>query len=131
MPDSRRTLLLILALLLPFLLTACETTHYIFHPPASDTGRICVTQCGATREFCRGNEMQRAQREKASCERSADAAFYACMAQPVPREREKDKTKDCEKQRKSCWTSENTWRCDTDYRECYVNCGGMIEEYKE
>ncbi len=111
------------------LLAGCATTSYIYSPPASDQGRFCVTQCAGTREACRGNEMQRAQHEKASCERSSDTTYRACMAQPVPREREKEKAQDCEKKRKSCWSYEDTSRCETNYRECFVNCGGVVEEH--
>ena len=73
--------------------------------------------------------MKRAQMEKASCERSSDTAYRACMAQPVAKEHEKDKTQDCEKKKKSCWSYEDTDRCETDYRQCFVNCGGAVEEH--
>lgn len=126
-PSCRRLAVALLA----FGLAACETTHYTFRPPATDAGRICTTQCGANREHCRGNEMQRAQRERATCERSADHAFQSCMAQPVPKEREGDKARDCEKKRRSCWSYEDTERCDSDYRQCFVNCGGLVEERTE
>lgn len=116
-------------LLTAALLSGCETTYYTFRPPASDAGRICVTQCASTREACRGHEMERAQREKASCERSADTAYRACMGQPVPKEKEKDKAQDCDKKRKSCWSYEDTERCETEYRECFVNCGGAVEQH--
>ncbi len=129
MRPALRPLPLVLALLATTLLSGCESTHYVFRPPASDQGRMCVTQCAGTREACRGNEIRRAQGEKATCERSADASYHTCMAQPVAREKEHDKARDCEKKRKSCWSYENTDRCDDDYRNCFVNCGGSVEEH--
>ena len=131
MSDYRRFFLLLLILLGTWMTSACETTTYIFRPPVTDQGRFCVTQCAAIRETCNGNEIQRAEREKSSCERSSDTAFYICMAQHLPPDAEKDKAKNCEKQRRSCWSSPNTGRCDSDYRDCFVNCGGEIEKHVE
>ena len=62
----------LLLLSLVALLAACTTTTYEFIVPASDAGKLCVTQCAGIREQCRGNEMQRAQHEKAFCERSEE-----------------------------------------------------------
>lgn len=131
MSDTRHFLTLALTVFGLALLTGCETTHYIYHPPASDPGRLCVTQCSATRETCRGNEMQRAQHEKSSCERTSDTTYRACMAQPVAKEQAKEKPQECEKKRKSCWSYEDTERCEANYRECFVNCGGAVEEHTE
>lgn len=108
-------------------LAACETTHYEFTAPKSDQGRFCVTQCAAVREACAGNEMQRAQSEKYTCERSNDVALRACLNKAT----NKDQEKDCERRRKHCWTGENMGRCEADYRQCFVNCGGAIRTYKQ
>ena len=117
----------ILALIAALALSGCESTYYIFKAPESDQGRMCVTQCASTKESCRGHEIQRAQREKATCERTADMVFQACMSKAAT----KDQEKECEKKRKSCWTYEDTDRCETEYRECFVLCGGSVEEHKK
>ena len=109
------------------LFTACETTHYEYFPPHSDQGRICVTQCAGVRESCRNTEMQRAQWEKSSCEHRQESTYRACMA----RADSKDETRACAKKRGSCWASEDTSRCENDYRECFVTCGGRIRTYVE
>lgn len=115
-------LLLLFVLILP---AACKTTRYDYTPPSSEQGRTCVAHCSSIRESCRGNEMQRAQMEKHSCERSSDSTYRACMS----RAGNKDQEKDCERKRSSCWVSENTERCEGVYRECFSNCGGSIRTY--
>jgi hypothetical protein len=109
------------------LLVGCETIHYDYYPPASDQGRMCVTQCGAIKEICKGNEIQRAQSEKEICERSNASNYRACMRNA----KNKDQQKSCDSQKRHCWASENFYACEADYRRCYVNCGGNIREYKE
>lgn len=115
----------LLAVAFGLVLTACETTHYDFVAPQSDQGRFCVTQCASVRETCNGNEMARAQNEKYSCERSNDVMYRTCMHKAT----NKDQEKDCERRRSRCWGTENTGRCDADYRQCFVNCGGAIRTY--
>ena len=112
------------ALLLALLLSACQTTTYEFVVPASDAGKLCVTQCAGIREQCRGNEMQRAQHEKAFCERNADANYRACLATAAS-----NKTDPGKCQRQSCYVSENNYRCESEYQQCFVNCGGRVIEH--
>ncbi len=116
-----------LVLIASLMLCGCESTSYILKPPVSDQGRLCVAQCAANKESCRGHETQRAQREKAICERTADTVFQACMSKATT----KDMEKECEKKRKGCWSYEDFDRCDSEYRECFVLCGGSVEEHKQ
>ncbi|MBI1889452.1 MAG: hypothetical protein HYS18_02270 [Burkholderiales bacterium] len=118
-----------LGLLALLLLSACETIRYEYRPPVTDQGRMCITQCAAIKETCRGNEIQRAQREKASCERSNESHFRACLAKASGKEEVKACEKDHDK--RSCWGLESTYRCEEDYRTCFVNCGGAIIVHKE
>lgn len=110
-----------------FILAGCETIHYEYHPPVSDQGKTCVTQCAAIKELCKGNEIQRAQGEKDICERSSASDYRTCMHKA----KNKDDEKACDRKKKSCWQSENFYTCEADYRRCFVNCGGRIREYKE
>ena len=111
----------LLLIVLAALLASCTTTTYEFVVPASDAGKICVTQCAGIREQCRGNEMQRAQSDKAFCERNAESGYRACLSAATA-----NKTDPGKCQRRSCYASENTYRCDNDYQQCFVNCGGQV-----
>lgn len=117
-----RILITVLAL---FILAGCETTHYDFVAPTSDQGRFCVTQCAAIKETCTGNEIRRAQNEKATCERTNDIAYKACVSKAANEEQ----VKKCSRSRHYCSSYADTERCDKDYRTCFMNCGGTIYEY--
>lgn len=112
-----RLLLSVLAVLLG----SCTTTTYEYVAPATESGKLCVTQCAGIREQCRGNEIQRAQSDKAICERSAESSYRACLSTAAS-----SKTDPGKCQRRSCYASENTYRCDNDYQQCFVNCGGQV-----
>ena len=112
-------------LALSVLLAGCVTTRYEYFPPASDQGRMCVTQCSGVRELCQGNEMQRAQYDRSLCEQRSDATYHSCLRHADNR----DEAKKC--YRPACFASENTWRCDENYRQCFVGCGGIIHTIKE
>lgn len=113
--------------LLP-ILSGCETIRYEYRAPESAQGKICVNQCGAIKEVCKGNEIQRAQGEKEICERSNDNTYRACLRSAG---NNKDQQRSCDSKRRSCWSSENFYACESDYRQCFVNCGGSIRTYKE
>lgn len=114
---------IIIPMLASLLLSGCETTRYEYAAPNTDSGRQCTALCASVREMCRGNEQQRAQFEKQSCERSADNSYFLCMN----RAKNRDQEKDCLSHRNSCYASENTYRCEDEYRQCFTNCGGTIK----
>lgn len=120
-----RTILALLTATL--LLPACQTVRYELRPPATETGRLCVTQCAGVRETCRGNEMRRARLERENCERRNDSTVRGCLARADSPERRKD----CERMRSSCYASENEERCEQDYRGCYGQCGGTVHKIVE
>jgi hypothetical protein len=115
----KKSLLMIASLVT--LLAACTTTTYEFVVPASESGKICITQCAGIREQCRGNEMQRAQSDKAFCERNAESGYRACLATAAS-----NKTDPGKCHRQSCYASENHYRCESEYQQCFVNCGGQV-----
>lgn len=115
----------ITGLVLCVLLVACSTTRYEYHPPATEQGRICVTHCAGVREMCQGNEINRAQSERFACEQRSESMYRSCLRKSDNR----DESKKCH--RAACWANENTWRCDENYRQCFVVCGGSIHMYKE
>ncbi|KFB76028.1 MAG: hypothetical protein AW06_002825 [Candidatus Accumulibacter cognatus] len=108
-------------------MSACTSTRYEYVLPATDSGRICITHCAGVQETCRGNEIQRAQWEKEGCERRNESAYRHCISRAVS----KDDAKKCDKQRGYCSATESTWRCEEDYRRCFVNCGGRIYTHTE
>ena len=113
------------ALTFVFLLAGCTTTRYDYYPPSTEQGRFCITQCAGVREMCQGNEIQRAQYEQALCERRSESMYRTCLRHADSN----DEAKRCYRQ--SCFSHENTWRCDEDYRQCFVNCGGAIQVIEE
>lgn len=117
------------AVLALLFIAGCETTSYEYVAPVSDQGRMCVTQCAGIKETCRGNELRQAQRGKESCERTNDIKLSACLSKAS----NKDQRDGCDKERNrnSCWTSDTTYRCEKEYRSCFVNCGGAVIETRK
>lgn len=112
-------------LLLTMLLSACASTRYEFVPPQSDMGKQCITQCAGVREQCRGNEMQRAMREKSMCERRAESDYRACL------DDKSGKADERKCYRQVCNANQNQWHCENEYRQCFTNCGGRIIQHTQ
>ena len=79
------------------------------------------------REICVGNENQRALSDRQSCEQRNRWNYQNC----VRRANDKNNAKSCAGLQSSCWASVNTYRCDENYRACFVSCGGHITVIKE
>ena len=109
------------------LLTGCSFVRYEYHPPSTDGGRQCVAQCSIAREVCVGNENQRAANERQVCEQQNRWNYQNC----IRRAKDKDDARSCSRYQNSCWASPNTYRCDENYRSCFVSCGGHINVIKE
>jgi hypothetical protein len=116
-----------LLLAIALLITGCQTIRYELRPPASDTGRLCVTQCSGIKETCRGNELRRARMERESCERDSEHGLRACLAGANSPETRRN----CHNKKRSCSTAENTERCEGDYRQCFAGCGGTVTKIVE
>ncbi len=116
---------LFVALVLTVLLGGCTTIRYEYYPPNTEQGRFCITQCAGVREMCQGNEIQRAQFDQAMCEQRADSMYHSCLRHAD----NKDDAKKCYRQ--SCFSNEDTWRCDENYRQCFVGCGGVVRAIEE
>ncbi len=108
-------------------LTGCSFVRYEYYPPTTDGGRQCVAQCSIAREVCVGNENQRALNDRQSCEQRNRWNYQNC----VRRANDKNDAKSCAGLQSSCWASANTYRCDENYRSCFVSCGGHINVIKE
>lgn len=108
--------------LLGLVLAGCSFVRYEYHPPASEAGRQCIVQCAAVREMCISNENNRAQNDRIACEQRNRWNYQQCMR----RADDKDDAKACARAQPTCWANANTFRCEENYRSCYVNCGGKI-----
>lgn len=109
------------------LLSACSTVRYEYYPPTTDGGRQCVAQCSVAREICVGNENQRALNDRQSCEQRNRWNYQNC----IRRASDKDDARSCARFQNACWASANTYRCDENYRACFVSCGGHVDVIKE
>lgn len=109
------------------LLSACSTVRYDYYPPTTEGGRQCVAQCSIGREICIGNENQRVANDRLACEQRHQWNYQNC----IRRASNKDEARSCARLQSNCWASTNTYRCDENYRACFVSCGGHITIIKE
>lgn len=109
------------------ILSACSFVRYEYHPPVTEAGRQCAVQCAAIREMCISNENFRAQNDRAACEQRNHWNYQRC----IKRADDKDDAKACARSQPMCWASPNTFRCEENYRSCFVSCGGQINVIKE
>lgn len=109
------------------LLAGCSFVRYEYHSPATEAGRQCTVQCAAVREMCISNENYRSQIDKAACEQRNRWNYQQC----VRRADDKEDAKACGRAQPMCWSNTNTFRCDENYRACYVGCGGRVDVIKD
>lgn len=118
------------------LLNACGPvyrTTYQLSPPDSARGRSCVNTCQATLQQCEATETYAHE----ECENRAERGYQACEArktyEPDPKKGWKkpvcvENCLDCS--RAYCAPPDND-KCESRYRDCYVNCGGTVETIVE
>ncbi|MEF2268003.1 hypothetical protein V3C40_14585 [Janthinobacterium sp. LS2A] len=113
-----------LAVAICFAITLASCTSYRYIPPDSDAGRQCVTSCGTNQQICIAGKEQIAASQAQACEMRNTSTVSICLAvAKTDADREL-----CAKKRQYCSSSASTWQCDSDYRACYTQCGGRIEE---
>lgn len=119
MISFQRAALLVMALLV----SACTSLQYI--PPASDAGKQCVTTCDTNRQICISGQQQLAAGQNQSCEIRRATQLATCLSMAgTPQARAY-----CEKTVPRCAGAfANTGNCETQYRSCYVQCGGQVIE---
>jgi hypothetical protein len=108
------------------LFAACDpiyTTDYRYTPPTDKAGKQCLAQCGAARSFCRSAASQEAQNDRLQCDLAARDDYEHCLQSAHG-----DSSK-C--YRRSCTANPYYGTCESDYRECYQNCGGQVTEVKQ
>ena len=115
----------LVALLLAFIFAGCTTIRYEYIAPHTEQGRYCTTQCSAIKDSCQGNEISRANAERHACEQRSEYRYHDCLRHA----RSDDEAKRCF--RPACHSYPNTWRCDENYHQCFVGCGGTVHTIKE
>ena len=133
-------------------LTGCAK-NYKYIPPKTEAGLQCVTQCLSMKNTCRERELKNArasqkacekksaeeyleckisaEEEFAQCQEEAKDEYYACLK--YAKDRSTCDEKQCEKKHcyeRRCHESPNYRSCDINYRECYQQCGGVVEVIK-
>ncbi len=122
-----RTLLLVLAALLP--LSACgpiyETQYNMVAPP-TEMGRMCANNCMMMRQTCQ----QSCESQSSQCEMIANLQAREDYRDYV---REREAAGKLIKKKRSdfihtsqCDADDCHARCESDYRVCYMNCGGQV-----
>lgn len=133
-------------------LTGCAE-NYRYIPPTSEAGLKCVTQCLSIKNTCRESELEsakaaqqecerrssdeyleckiRAEEEYVRCQEKAKEEYIACLKYASDRSschEEQCEEKSCYK--RGCYESADFRICDSDYRDCYQQCGGVVEVIK-
>jgi len=96
--------------------------------PDTPGGRLCTSQCGKARDYCR-EDCELHQHECASrVQRQALIDYQKYMSEQFMhndtvelRARDFERLEPCDDNFKSC-----AGVCDNDYQGCYQNCGGKI-----
>ncbi|PWC33856.1 agenet domain-containing protein [Azospirillum sp. TSO35-2] len=123
--------LLILCFAVLSLLSACGPvyeTQYSLTPPTSAEGRLCVSQCQQTRNFCRQNC---GMSQQACVNDARSRALYEYQAyvnrQTAEKKPIKKSVSDFDHSSYSCGTNSCESRCEADYRDCFGgSCGGRV-----
>lgn len=95
-------------------------TEYTYTPPASATGQACIMRCQGVQNTCVDTEKQRAEKEEAECETNAEHAHYMCL---LYAKTDADRAK-CQKD--GCYEYADTGSCDSAFRACFQQCGGVV-----
>lgn len=115
---------LILRLLALTVLVACGpiySTDYNFFAPEDPQGRACVSMCRSAKNYCVQAAESRADLQESRCELEAERDYERCLARSRPED-----AKSC--YRRPCMNpGVNDARCESEFRSCYMDCGGDIE----
>nr|WP_320193390.1 hypothetical protein [uncultured Desulfobacter sp.] len=138
------------AIVIILLLTRCTSTRYRYIPPPTEAGLNCVAQCQQYKNVCMNNEQIHAMAAYRECEaisaveydrclRDADMDFHACNKKAKRdykhclkhnKDHSKCREKKCRKThcyKSRCYETGNYSMCKNNFRECYQQCGGIIE----
>ena len=114
-----------LALLVPWLLTACGPiygTRNVYSAPDTVSTRECVRDCKAETQDC----IDRTERRYRMCEREDEE-----QAEDAFRRYRRARVWDFKSMSCSSYQSEHKSRCDAHYDDCFTDCGGRITPQRE
>ena len=132
------------------LLTGCTSTQYRYIPPPTEAGLNCVTQCQQHQNVCMNNEQINASAAYRQCQelsameydrclQDARMDFYRCdkiAERDYKHCLKHDKAVDqCRKKKchkthcyqNRCYKTADYSMCKSNFRECYQQCGGIVE----
>ena len=142
----------VVTLLFMLFVSGCSK-EYVYTAPETEAGTICVTKCQEWQSVCReqaGYDAATAKKQcdRASaheyaqceakaeddfelCEKNAESDYYGCLKYSANRA-------SCVKavcvkdmcRKSSCYKNVDYSFCEKDFRACYQQCGGKIEELK-
>lgn len=107
------------------LLIACGPSyHYVYTPPVSPEGRVCISQCTINQQQC-WSYNQNLYQQCLNNRNWAMQNYYQC------RNNAPDK-----KAQNNCWLpavcyGPNNYYCEEGYRACYQACGGTVDAILE
>ncbi|MCL5260128.1 MAG: hypothetical protein M1561_00375 [Gammaproteobacteria bacterium] len=92
-------------------------TEYIYTPPKSDVGIMCVSNCASNKSNCRREEDLRNE----NCEYRAERDYHWCLSHQGKDDKDK-----CFKS----YCSPNYSNCDSEYNTCFQGCGGVVTPHQ-
>jgi len=132
------------------LMSGCSK-EYVYTAPQTEAGIACVTQCQERQTACREHVTSEAEASKqrceeaateeyvqcelqaeaefSACQETAETEYYGCLKYAPNRKKCRQDAcvkSDCYK--RSCYRSVNHSFCDREFRGCFQQCGGRIEE---
>ena len=129
---SQTAFRLVAVMLLAVFATACEPvyrTNYIFTPPESEQGKICVNQCEQIKQTCYLNCKIESQACIQDAWREARIEYREYVREMEEAGEDIVKTPDDFFNPMFCGEESCASRCDNSHRACYPMCGGMVESY--
>lgn len=106
----------IMVLLVSVLLSGCQRMEYLYTPPETSGGLVCISQCASQREFCQVVSST----AESQCQNAYSLMmnnYYAC--------RRGGGGRNC--QMPAICSPQSGGRCDESFRYCYTGCGGKVE----
>lgn len=128
----------VIAVIVPAILLLCSCgpvyrTAYDFTLPNDLRGRECINQCQASWEQCESNAIQVQQ----GCLNRAQQAYQTCESRKkyLPDPKKGWDNPKCIENCFSCYESycsePDLETCNSRYRDCYGNCGGIVKSKTE
>ena len=109
-------------------------TVYDMTPPDDQEGRMCLNQCMESKTYCEQTEHQGRLEEKKVClseaKVKADIDYDSYFQTQKKKGLEVEKTYGDFYHPSRCGRTDHLYspRCESNYRQCFSNCGGVVRE---